>query len=48
MASYPGAFDEAVFDRSAFDTESVIWIETTDPSGRFENPGEVHRPNAAE
>jgi hypothetical protein len=27
------AFDEAVFDRSMFDTESVIWIELTDPSG---------------
>lgn len=32
VVSYSGAFDEAVFDRSAFDTESVIWIETTDPS----------------
>ena len=33
VVSYSGAFDEAVFDRSAFDTESVIWIETADPSG---------------
>jgi hypothetical protein len=32
VISYSGAFDEAVFDRSAFDTGSVIWIETTDPS----------------
>lgn len=32
VGSYPDAFDEAVFDRSAFDAESVIWIETTDPS----------------
>jgi hypothetical protein len=32
VASYSGALDEAVFDRSAFDTESVIWIETKDPS----------------
>ena len=27
------AFDQAVFDRSVFDAGSVIWIETTDPSG---------------
>jgi hypothetical protein len=33
VVSYSGAFDEAVFDRSAFDRESVIWIETTDSSG---------------
>ena len=32
VVSYSGAWDEAVFDRSAFDTESVIWIEANDPS----------------
>jgi hypothetical protein len=33
VVSYSGAWDEAVFDRSAFDTGSVIWIETNDPAG---------------
>lgn len=32
VTSYGGAFDEAVFDRSAFDTEAVIWIEANDPA----------------
>jgi hypothetical protein len=32
VTSYSGAFDEAVFDRSAFDTEAVIWIEANDPA----------------
>jgi hypothetical protein len=30
VTSYSGAFDEAVFDRSAFDTEAVIWIDAND------------------
>jgi hypothetical protein len=30
VTSYGGVFDEAVFDRSAFDTEAVIWIEAND------------------
>jgi hypothetical protein len=30
LASHSGAFDEAVFDRSAFDTEAVVWIEGND------------------
>jgi hypothetical protein len=33
LVSDSGAWDEAVQDRSAFDTKSVIWIETTDSSG---------------
>jgi hypothetical protein len=32
VTSYSGAFDEAIFDRSAFDTEAVIWIEANDPA----------------
>jgi hypothetical protein len=32
VTSYSGAFDEAVFDRSAFDTEAVVWIEGNDPA----------------
>jgi hypothetical protein len=32
VVSDSGAWDEAVQDRSAFDTKSVIWIETTDSS----------------
>jgi hypothetical protein len=32
VASGSVAWDEAVQDRSAFDTKSVIWIETTDSS----------------
>jgi hypothetical protein len=32
VTSYGGAFDEAIFDRSAFDTEAVIWIEANDPA----------------
>jgi hypothetical protein len=31
ITSYSGAWDEAVFDRSAFDTEAVVWIEANDP-----------------
>jgi hypothetical protein len=30
ITSYSGAWDEAVWDRSAFDTEAVIWIEAND------------------
>jgi hypothetical protein len=33
VVSYSGAWDEAVFDRSAFDAKSIIWIEANDPSG---------------
>jgi hypothetical protein len=33
LVSDSGAWDEAVQDRSAFDTKSVIWIETTDSPG---------------
>ncbi len=32
ITSYGGAFDEAVFDRSVFDTETVIWVEANDPA----------------
>ena len=32
VTSYGGAFDEAVWDRSAFDTDAVIWIEANDPA----------------
>jgi hypothetical protein len=31
VTSYSGAFGEAVWDRSAFDTEAVIWIEANNP-----------------
>jgi hypothetical protein len=30
VTSYSGVFDEAVFDRSVFDTEAVIWIEANE------------------
>jgi hypothetical protein len=30
VTSYGGAFDEAVWDRSAYDTRAVIWIEAND------------------
>jgi hypothetical protein len=32
VISYSGVFDEAVFDRSAFDTKAVVWIEGNDPA----------------
>ena len=32
VISYGGTFDEAVFDRSVFDTEAVIWIEANNPA----------------
>jgi hypothetical protein len=32
VTSYSAVFDETVFDRSAFDTEAVIWIEANDPA----------------
>jgi hypothetical protein len=32
VVTYSGAFDEAIWDRSAFDTEAVIWIEANDPA----------------
>ncbi|MCV0385865.1 MAG: hypothetical protein K5821_05460 [Nitrobacter sp.] len=34
VVAYEGIFDAAVFDRSAFDTEAVIWLETSDKSAR--------------
>ena len=32
VKSYGGVYDEAVFDRSVYDTNGVIWIEANDPS----------------
>jgi hypothetical protein len=34
VMAYAGAYDTAVYDRSAYDTVSVIWLETGDDSAR--------------